>query len=246
RRRAFKDLSGDPSVLAYTIYGHPNARLIFGDQTDLAKIPDFEPPPMTLPDPLRFGDIPSSASRSRRKPWSPPQSRKRWALPAAMIILAFLLAAALGRLSNLLGWNMPPDQITRHDAMATPAGTSVPAKSPQGNRDRGSDQVAAPPAANSARSKPGVSRNSTIDFGGGSTFEIAAPPDVPKDTLSAALRAGAVPLPGMGIEGWTLHLDVDAPRITPHVQDGLPWEACRLVTRGHARRQEGSIDLGTI
>ncbi|HTQ79746.1 MAG TPA: CHAT domain-containing protein, partial [Thermoanaerobaculia bacterium] len=99
RRRLRAERPGDPSPLAYTVYGHPNALVSLGD-SDLAEISS----PGSVP---RFVEAPRWSRISSRRSWPGLRSRKAWL--AALLSLGLLLVGAW-QFSSLLRPAPPPQR----------------------------------------------------------------------------------------------------------------------------------------
>ncbi len=237
RQHAHRQSHGDPSALAYTIFGHPDARVTFGDS------PDDEAPAVSQEAPA-FSDpiVPSELRRSPEDSNSPPKfpsgSKMPWIVSATAVLLA-LLAVTASRQGFL-------SHSDRERAVSAP---SLNLASDTQERDEPLSPKAPPRAAPLVR-QPAASSTPEPTLGatatGPNTFEVRSAPGVHKSTLTQALREAAAPLVDAGIEGWTIRLDVETPQITPHEQDGFPWKLCRVVASANARRQRDLLDLGTI
>ena len=98
------------------------------------------------------------------------------------------------------------------------------------------DPAAAPPSATrSATAEP----EPQIE---GNPFKITGSPGSLKSVLAGALREESAQLASIGISGWTLYLDVEAPQISKN-PEGM--ESCQLTAHCRATGR-GSIDLGTV
>jgi hypothetical protein len=117
RQRLRQERPGDPSALAYTVYGHPNAVLTIGEDAADAGSP-APAPPLVFRKPLR------SQTGSTGRSWSPLRSRKAWT--AVSLMAGLLLAFASWQFPAL--WK-PTIQTSATPPQASPAPVPTPTPS---------------------------------------------------------------------------------------------------------------------
>lgn len=164
----------------------------------------------------------------------PARSSHRLRLRIAAGVSALLLVGAAAELPHLAGWSKaPPVQQT------TPI--SVPEGSEQSRaEDRKAirrEPASVPSAQASSGKREPAAKPTTIN---GLRIEITGAPPA---GLASAVRRTARTLTA---SGWTLRLDVHAPRIAPYNESGLSWLSCSLTAEGSAEGHGVSADLGTI
>lgn len=213
---------GNPTWLAYTVFAHPLAVCAPPTKRELPA------------EPTGIGiAVPPLAIAATLPRW--PQA---WAAAGVVLLLLILAAGYL----TLADPEASPERVA--EPPKKPASQPVSAAEPKPEQK---------PPASPATPPPAVARSATVPMenlsGGtvqGISFRISAGSGFPKSVLSRALKDAAAPLAGMGISGWTLHLEADPPRISPQNQDGLSMETCRLTAYCQARRPGTSLDLGPV
>jgi hypothetical protein len=75
-------------------------------------------------------------------------------------------------------------------------------------------------------------------------FEIAGNRAI-RTALDSALRHIAVPFAPSTLSGRTVRLEVGAPQLAHHTEEGLPWSSCRVTTMCRIYDHGTSVDLGT-
>jgi hypothetical protein len=218
RRRAYLEGDGDPSALAYAVYGLPGARVVFGSATAEEAMLPVRQGPFSLPkkDPAK------KSRQAARRIRSVLRIKRIW-LPIMLLFMA-LAAFRYGR-----HFIMTPNS---EEVGIGPLSLGRPLPKPEPKPE--------PPP------KPPPPPKPTTVAVGTTRFEIQAAAGVPKSALSSALRSAAVPLAEEGITGWTIHVQVEAPQVTAHTMSGFPRMSCLLVAHGRARRSGASADLGSI
>jgi hypothetical protein len=141
---------------------------------------------------------------------------------------AALIMAALAELPRFIKRNSDTPQIT-------------PVVSVQAERE-GPSQALRKPASVPSPKAPGkkVSQTSAAIATGALRVEIAGKPSA---GLADAVRLAARTITG---PGWTLRLNVEAPRTSPYTESGLSWTACSLRATASAEGHGTSTDLGPI
>lgn len=115
RRHIFRERPGDPSVLAYAVYGHPHARVTFGQDSSVEEIPPdtgiHQRDPIIWP------------NRRRRWRW-----RTWWNWAAAALIFAGILQISA---DSILGVLFDPGPILERPAdVSEPSPTPTPPPPP--------------------------------------------------------------------------------------------------------------------
>ncbi len=161
-----------------------------------------------------------------------PRTRLRLAAGAA----AVLLLAAAEEPPRLVGMKAlsPVSQATVPSAQA-PMGPEPDRAEAQ--REVRRERAANPPPPASVKRASQVPTSAAT---GGLRVEISGKP--PAGLANAVRRAART----VTASGWTLRLDVDAPRTTPYNESGLSWISCSLSAAGSAEGHGALSDLGTI
>jgi len=119
RRHLRETRPGDPSALAYTVYGHPNACLRLGGNAEEAE-------GSPAPGPLVFRQTSRTLTKGARRPSSPLHSRKAW---TATLLLAGLLVALITlRFPGL--WKSPGSTNQTSLPAESPVPTPTPTPTP--------------------------------------------------------------------------------------------------------------------
>lgn len=211
RRSAFSLGDGEPSALAYAVYGLPGAMVAFGSES----IPEENQRPGRRPSIPSHKRAPVRSGRqAARRVRSALRVKKIW-LPVVLVLLA-LAAARFGK-----------------DLVLSP-------------REESFGPVSLGKSLPKPRPKPPPPPKPTTIAADGTRFEIKAAAGVPKAALSASLRSAAAELEKAGLAGWSIRLDVEAPRVTSHSQDGFPEQSCRLVAHCRAWRGNAAISLSPL
>ena len=98
-----------------------------------------------------------------------------------------------------------------------------------------------PPSPVTASRMEAPARSVTI---GSLRFEIEGNRAI-RTALDSALRHIAVPFAAAALSGRTVHLEVGAPQLAHHTEEGLPWSSCRVTTMCRIYDHGTSVDLGT-
>ncbi|HBL26662.1 MAG TPA: hypothetical protein DD490_07495 [Acidobacteria bacterium] len=207
RLRVAKERPGDPSAYAYTVYGHPNARVLFDRES-------------------ATHDAPGAGAQTRTRSWVQPGPR-RWPRRLAAMGAALALAA----LAHFTTTPLADRFFAVEPAMTAPGRTVADLR---------------PPAEKPAPAFSSSPRSSATTTVGGLQFRISGGQASLHYALKTALRRAAAPLTEQGISGWTITLELEAPRIDPVSQGELPLQSCHLTGRAEARGAATRLDLGPV
>ncbi|HSK76941.1 MAG TPA: CHAT domain-containing protein [Thermoanaerobaculia bacterium] len=226
RRQVAQERPGDPSALSYTVYGHPNARMWFGE------IPPeiSSPPEFSFPEPLPF-----------LEPEGPPPRMfgfRRVGIAAAAAIAVFLgsIAGAIPELwkpERSSGGSFSP--VEKAGVVVHPKELVVEAD--RGAQPKGSQE--APPAGSIPAAEKPLPKGIDFRIFGGGRSEV-------KYALKQALEKSAKPLVESGISGWTLTLKLDRLELMAHREAGVLLVACQLTAEVSADGPSPSINLGPV
>jgi hypothetical protein len=120
RRHIYQERPGDPSVLAYAVYGHPNAQVTFGDASSAEEILPF-----------------AGARKGRSIQWTPRRRRWRpwWSWAAAACLLAGILhLSATAALDRLFPMDVSPLPLTLLGQRPKPKPKSDTSQAPKSTR----------------------------------------------------------------------------------------------------------------
>lgn len=217
RSQIYQERSGDPSVLAYAVYGHPHARVVFGQESAAGQNPS---------DAEVRGGRPIQWTRRRRR------RRPLWIGAAAAMIVAGLvhLSAALV-LDRLFTMDVSP--LPRSLAMIQRQARPEPGSEPPRKTE--------PTRSSTKTTEVRAGGLRFVISGGSSSVNYAL-----KQALSrAARRALEEELPE-GTSGWTIRLNLDPPATTAHADGSSQLVRCRLNAEGSAEGPGPAIDLGPM
>jgi hypothetical protein len=219
RRHVFQERSGDPSVLAYAIYGHPHARVTFGENSSAEE---------TL----------SDAGTHRGQPivWIPrrrPSRRRRWRPWWTWAAVACVLAGILNVSADPVF-----DRLFRMDLSPL-----LPTLSMIQQQSKPKPPNDPPRESEPARSTREVIRETKA---GGLRFVISGGSSQVNSALKKALSSAARDLPAENVSGWTVTLKLDPPRITPIEESGISMVSCRLTGEVSATGPGAPVDLGLM
>lgn len=216
RRQVFRERSGDPSVLAYAVYGHPHARVTFGENSSAEE---------TFSDAgTRRGHPIVWAPRRRRWRWRP-----WWTWAASAVVLAGILNVSADPLFDRL-YHMDVSPLSPTLSMLQKQSKPKPPSEPS----RGSEP---------ARSTREVIRETKV---GGLRFVVSGGSSQVNSALRTALSNAAKDLPKETVSGWTVTLKLDPPTIKQREEFGTSMVSCRLTGEASAQGSGASIDLGPV
>jgi CHAT domain len=224
RRQVAHERPGDPSALAYTVYGHAHARVWFGEAPpEVEALPGF-------PDPIPFVIEPE------KQPGSASRSPRVWIAVAAVLIVALALMSD--------GFPTLSGPVTSQNMAFSPLAKPGPAEPP---KEPAAEQVPAThpkPTQETSRggSAPVVEKLSPK----GIAFRVTGGSSLVNYALKQALQTAAKPLAEEGISGWIITLKLEQPGMTSHDESGIPLVACRLTAEAGAQGTGPAIDLGPV
>jgi CHAT domain len=217
RNQIYQERSGDPSVLAYVVYGHPHTRVKFGMDSSAEE---------TLSD--------AGTPRGRRIQWRPHRRRwrPRWLGAASALIVAGLLhLSAAPVFDRLFTMNVTPlpRSLSEIQEQARPKPSSDPPRKTEPTRS----------SSKTTEVKAGGLR--FVVSGGPSNVTYAL-----KQALNRAGRRAVEEELPEGISGWTIKLRLDPPTTTAHADGSSPLVLCRLTAEASAEGPGSAIDLGPM
>lgn len=224
RQQVARERPGDPSALAYTVYGHPNARVWFGEIPPEIESP---PPAASLPEPLWLSE--SQAPEALR-------SRRAWiAAAAALIVFLGVVAGMIPGLWKPEGSSQESFSPIEKEEVAEPPKAPAMEASLGAPLKRSEESRSAGFAAPVEKAPPK-----------GITFRVTGESSLVNQALKRALEKAAKPLVESGVSGWTITLKLDPPIFDSIPQGSVTMESCRLVAQASAQGAGSLIDLELV